>query len=253
MSSAPPLARAAWCWGERPEHRDVTILRSLPGIGRINLATLLSEASGPLSRRDYQALRTLSGVAPVTNAAASLMSSSCATPRTFDCATLSIIGHALPLSTMTRAALATPHCVDAGTRTGVLSAASQIDSLQWLASSCNDRLCLTPTSARPPDHKRPFVFDQDNRCFSVRPQGRFSVPTCRTTLRRAQRRSRLAGGHRRSRRNAVLTAASTARTSIRSAAHRSSSGQPRRSGGLSPLNLLPAGLPPRYLFPLPEW
>jgi transposase len=51
---------------ERAEHRDVAILRSLPGIGRINLATLLSEASGPLSRRDYQALRTLSGVAPVT-------------------------------------------------------------------------------------------------------------------------------------------------------------------------------------------
>jgi transposase len=46
--------------------RDVAILRSLPGIGRINLATLLSEASGPLSRRDYQGLRTLSGVAPVT-------------------------------------------------------------------------------------------------------------------------------------------------------------------------------------------
>jgi len=41
-------------------------LKSLPGIGRINLATLLAEASGPISRRDYQALRTLSGVAPVT-------------------------------------------------------------------------------------------------------------------------------------------------------------------------------------------
>ena len=51
---------------ERVGHRDVAILRSLPGIGRINLATLLAEASGPLSRRDYQALRTLSGVAPVT-------------------------------------------------------------------------------------------------------------------------------------------------------------------------------------------
>ena len=48
------------------EPRDVAILRSLPGIGRINLATLLAEASGPLSRRDYQGLRTLSGVAPVT-------------------------------------------------------------------------------------------------------------------------------------------------------------------------------------------
>ena len=48
------------------ERRDVEILKSMPGIGRINLATLLAEASGPLSRRDYQALRTLSGVAPVT-------------------------------------------------------------------------------------------------------------------------------------------------------------------------------------------
>jgi len=45
---------------------DVAILKSLPGIGRINLATLLAEASGPLSRRDYPALRTLTGVAPVT-------------------------------------------------------------------------------------------------------------------------------------------------------------------------------------------
>jgi transposase len=59
--------------GERPPatvqsdgRRDVAILKSMPGLGRINLATLLAEASGPLSRRDYQALRTLSGVAPVT-------------------------------------------------------------------------------------------------------------------------------------------------------------------------------------------
>ena len=45
---------------------DVVVLRSVPGIGKITLATLLAEASGPLSRRDHQALRTLSGVAPVT-------------------------------------------------------------------------------------------------------------------------------------------------------------------------------------------
>jgi transposase len=44
----------------------VTILRSLPGVGRIVLATLLAEASQPLRRRDYQGLRTLSGIAPVT-------------------------------------------------------------------------------------------------------------------------------------------------------------------------------------------
>jgi transposase len=52
--------------GQGIEPQDVTILKSLPGIGRVNLATLLAEASGPLSRRDYQGLRTLSGVAPVT-------------------------------------------------------------------------------------------------------------------------------------------------------------------------------------------
>jgi transposase len=44
----------------------VTILRSLPGVGRIVLATLLAEAAEPLRRRDYHALRALSGVAPVT-------------------------------------------------------------------------------------------------------------------------------------------------------------------------------------------
>lgn len=46
--------------------RDVVILASLPGIGRINLATLLAEASDALRRRDYHALRTLTGVAPIT-------------------------------------------------------------------------------------------------------------------------------------------------------------------------------------------
>jgi transposase len=46
--------------------QDVLILKSMPGIGRINLAALLCEASGPLGSRDYQALRTLCGVAPVT-------------------------------------------------------------------------------------------------------------------------------------------------------------------------------------------
>jgi transposase len=45
---------------------DAAILRSLPGVGRMVLAILLSEASDPLSRRDHQALRNLCGVAPVT-------------------------------------------------------------------------------------------------------------------------------------------------------------------------------------------
>src|SRR5918998_153249 len=46
--------------------RDAAILASLPGVGRSTLAALLTEAAGPLARRDRAALRTLSGVAPVT-------------------------------------------------------------------------------------------------------------------------------------------------------------------------------------------
>lgn len=52
--------------GQSSEQCDVTILRSWPGIGRVNLATLLAEATEPLRRRDYHALRALAGAAPVT-------------------------------------------------------------------------------------------------------------------------------------------------------------------------------------------
>jgi len=52
--------------GQQLEQRDVAILDSLPGVGRIVLATLLTEAPEALQRRDYHALRTLSGAAPVT-------------------------------------------------------------------------------------------------------------------------------------------------------------------------------------------
>jgi transposase len=52
--------------GDCLRRQDVMILKSMPGIGRLNLAALLSEGFGPLSRRDYPALRTLCGAAPVT-------------------------------------------------------------------------------------------------------------------------------------------------------------------------------------------
>ena len=39
------------------EHRDVHILRSLPGAGRTVTATMLTEAAGPLAARDYALLR----------------------------------------------------------------------------------------------------------------------------------------------------------------------------------------------------
>ena len=46
--------------------RDAAILRSIPGVGRNVLATLLAEAWDPIRRRDLAALRALSGSVPVT-------------------------------------------------------------------------------------------------------------------------------------------------------------------------------------------
>src|SRR5712691_6789497 len=51
---------------DHEEHRDVSILRSLPGVGRAVAATMLAEASRLLAARDYHGLRAHSGVAPVT-------------------------------------------------------------------------------------------------------------------------------------------------------------------------------------------
>ena len=48
------------------EHRDVTVLRSLPGVGRLVAATVLAEAARPLAARDYQTLRAHAGAAPIT-------------------------------------------------------------------------------------------------------------------------------------------------------------------------------------------
>jgi transposase len=52
--------------GRPEEHRDVTILRSLPGVGRVVVATMLAEAVRPLAERDYHALRAQTGSAPIT-------------------------------------------------------------------------------------------------------------------------------------------------------------------------------------------
>lgn len=48
------------------ERHDATILQSLPGIGTRIAATMLAEAADALRRRDYHALRALTGVAPIT-------------------------------------------------------------------------------------------------------------------------------------------------------------------------------------------
>jgi len=48
------------------EHRDIAILESLPGVGRMVTATMLAEAAYALADRDYDTLRTCAGIAPVT-------------------------------------------------------------------------------------------------------------------------------------------------------------------------------------------
>jgi transposase len=60
------LATAEATDDEPREHRDVEILRSLPGVGRIVTATMLTEAAGPVADRDYLTLRAYAGAAPVT-------------------------------------------------------------------------------------------------------------------------------------------------------------------------------------------
>lgn len=47
-------------------HRDAALLLSLPGLGERTGATMLAEADFALQRRDYQDLRRLCGVAPVS-------------------------------------------------------------------------------------------------------------------------------------------------------------------------------------------
>jgi hypothetical protein len=51
---------------ETEEHRDVAVLRSVPGIARKVSATMLAEASRLLAGRDYHAPRAQAGCAPIT-------------------------------------------------------------------------------------------------------------------------------------------------------------------------------------------
>ena len=142
--------------GESLQRRDVAILRSMPGIGRIDLGTLLSEASGPLSRRDYQA----SGRCPVRrrlpSAAASHSSSSGAMLRTSDCVIRSITGHVSPPSAIPSVAPDILRCANVATRTVVLSVVSRIDCLPWHVSFCSDRRSLIRTLADLPRNRPLF-------------------------------------------------------------------------------------------------
>ncbi len=52
--------------GQLNEHRDAAIILSLPGVGRVAAATMLAEASEAIQDRDYHALRSYGGAAPIT-------------------------------------------------------------------------------------------------------------------------------------------------------------------------------------------
>ena len=51
---------------EEGEPTDIEILRSVPGVGTVVLATLIAEAWDLIRRRDHKALRCLGGTAPIT-------------------------------------------------------------------------------------------------------------------------------------------------------------------------------------------
>jgi transposase len=52
--------------GAREQHSDAAILRSLPGVGRVVLARVLTEGAEAIRHRDLSRLRALGGSAPVT-------------------------------------------------------------------------------------------------------------------------------------------------------------------------------------------
>ena len=60
------MAASSAAEGEHREHRVVEILRSLPGVGRMVTATMLTEATASLAQGDYATLRAHTGVAPIT-------------------------------------------------------------------------------------------------------------------------------------------------------------------------------------------
>ena len=70
LAEAAPVDGPATSAEDDPESpadvADATVLLSLPGVGTRVLATLLAEGSDAVRRRDYNALRCLCGVAPVT-------------------------------------------------------------------------------------------------------------------------------------------------------------------------------------------
>ena len=132
---------------------DATILRSLPGVGPVTLAILLTEAAGPIARRDYAALRTLSGVAPVTKRSGK----SCIVVMRYAAQVRlrNAVFHWARVAVLNdpSAAAAMPPYGRAGTPMAVPCGASVTDCSGWPASCSNGGCYSTPTMVRPPPRR----------------------------------------------------------------------------------------------------
>jgi transposase IS116/IS110/IS902 family protein len=180
------------------------ILRSMPGLGRIILAVLLGEVWQPLRRRDYHALRSLSGVAPVTRRSGK----TCVVVRRYAC------NKRLANALYHWARLATQR--DAVSRRRYAALRQRGHSHGRALRTVADRLLAVACTARTADAVRPQLRgSRCRRCVSIRLPSLCSiesrhpfVPTCLLAKRRAQRQSRMPPRmrrHRRSRRKASLT------------------------------------------------
>ena len=140
--------------------RDAAILRSLPGIGVGVLATLLAEGGDAVRRRDYDALRCLCGVAPVTlGVRARACSSRAVWPPTTDCATRPSTGRASPPNAIRSATTSIRRSAPAATDTPAPCA-------QWLTACSTSpvRCCVTArVSTRTVSGARLLEPDSSNR------------------------------------------------------------------------------------------
>jgi len=162
--------------GQKCEQRDVTILRSCPGLGRINIATLLAEAPEPLRRRDYHACEPCAGQLRSPAAAASSISSFDDLHATNGCRMPSIIGLAWLLSMIQSASAATPRCAAEDTvmaHCAVSLIACFLSCVRCCSSKCSS--IHTMPVRKWPLHDWPFLCSTETAIPSSRPADRQSA------------------------------------------------------------------------------
>jgi len=121
--------------GESQEHRDVPILRSVVGVGRVVAATMLAEASRLLAARDYHGLRRRPAWHPSLVRAGAAPWSACATRAIRGCARRRTIGASPPPAMIRSVARTTNVCAPAG----IVMRARYVAS--WTACSTSSSPC----------------------------------------------------------------------------------------------------------------